>query len=139
MKLLEGVEGIDQVITADRFASLGLPSPDRDPQMGQFFLTAKTGYAFSGATGGPVTAEAPQTGGSHGYIASDPEMDAIFIASGYGVRREANLNRVANVDVAPTIAELLGVDLPSAKGRPLPVLDQPVAVQSTGGSRRPAT
>jgi predicted AlkP superfamily pyrophosphatase or phosphodiesterase len=89
--------------------------------MGQLFLTAKTGYSFSGATGGPVTAAVPQTGGSHGYVASDPEMDAIFIASGYGVRRGAKLDTIANIDVAPTIAKLLGVELPAAKGKPIPL------------------
>ncbi len=119
---LEGVEGIDRVIGEDGYTAMGLPSPDRDPQMGQMLLTAKTGYSFSGATGGPVTAAVPQTGGSHGYPASDPDMEAIFIASGYGIRKGAKLDRVANTDVAPTIAGLLGVQLPSAKGSPIPIL-----------------
>lgn len=121
-KALEGVEGIDRVIGVEGYAAMGLPSPDRDPQMGRLFLTAKTDYSFSGATGGPVTAAVPQTGGSHGYPASDPEMDAIFIASGYGIRKGGKLDRVSNIDVAPTIAELLGVKLPSAKGTAIPVL-----------------
>jgi hypothetical protein len=53
--------------------------------MGDLFLTAKSGYSFAGAAGGPVTATATQVGGSHGYISNDPDMDAIFIASGYGI------------------------------------------------------
>ena len=57
--------------------------------MSQLLLTAKDGYSFSGATGGPVTAAVPQQRGSHGYLASDPDMDALFIASGYGVRAGA--------------------------------------------------
>jgi arylsulfatase A-like enzyme len=118
---LEGVEGIDKIIGQDGFPAIGLPLPDRDPQMGQLLLTAKTGYSFTGATGGPVTAAAPQLSGSHGYIASDPDMDAIFIASGYGVSPGARLEKIANIDVAPTIAKLLGVPLPTAKGKPLPL------------------
>ena len=118
---LTGVEGIDQIIGPDGFAAIGLPLPDRDPQMGQLYLTAKTGYSFTGATGGPVTAAAAQVAGSHGYIASDPDMDALFIASGYGVRAGARLDKIANTDVAPTIAKLLGVPLPTAKGKPLPL------------------
>jgi predicted AlkP superfamily pyrophosphatase or phosphodiesterase len=118
---LTGVEGIDQIIGQDGFAAIGLPLPDRDPQMSQLFLTAKTGYSFTGATGGPVTAAAPQVSGSHGYIATDPEMDALFIASGYGVRAGVKLDRIANIDVAPTIAKLLGVPLPTAKGKALPL------------------
>ena len=89
--------------------------------MFQLLLTAKDGYSFSGATGGPVTAAVPQQGGSHGYLASDPEMDAIFIASGFGVRRGAKLDKVANIDIAPTIARLLGVGLPTAKGQAIPL------------------
>jgi predicted AlkP superfamily pyrophosphatase or phosphodiesterase len=68
-----------------------------------------------------VTAAVPQQAGSHGYLASDPEMDAIFIASGYGVRAGARLEKVQTIDVAPTIAELLGVALPTAKGKSIPL------------------
>ena len=118
---LAGVEGIDKVIGPDGFAALGLPQPDKEPQMYQLLITAKDGYSFTGATGGPVTAEVPQQAGSHGYLASDPDMDAIFIASGYGVRAGVRLNRIANIDVAPTIAELLGVSLPTALGKRIPI------------------
>jgi predicted AlkP superfamily pyrophosphatase or phosphodiesterase len=120
-KALEGIEGIGQVIRQDGFAALGLPLPAKDPQMSPLLLTAKDGYSFSGATGGPVTAAVPQLRGSHGYLASDPEMDALFIASGYGVRAGALPAKISNLDVAPTIAKLLGVPLPSAKGKPLPL------------------
>jgi predicted AlkP superfamily pyrophosphatase or phosphodiesterase len=121
VKALESVEGVDRVVGRDGFPALGLPTPEHDPQMSDLFVTAKTGYSFAGAAGGPVTAAAAQTGGSHGYIASDPDMDALFIASGYGIAGGAKLDRIANVDVAPTIARLLGVALPSAKGKALPI------------------
>jgi predicted AlkP superfamily pyrophosphatase or phosphodiesterase len=117
--VMKSIEGIDEVITPDRFAALGLPLPGKDPQMFDLLLTAKPGYSFSGATGGPVTAAVPQQAGSHGYLASDPDLDAIFIASGYGVKPGIKLGRVATIDVAPTIARLLGVALPTAKGKAL--------------------
>ena len=121
VRALEGVEGIDRIIGPDGFAALGLPLPDQQPQMCQLVLTGKDGYSFSGSTGGPVTAAIPQQAGSHGYLATDPDMDAIFIASGYGVRAGASLEKIANVDVAPTVARLLGVSLPTASGRPIPI------------------
>jgi predicted AlkP superfamily pyrophosphatase or phosphodiesterase len=121
VKALDGIEGIDKIIGPAGFGALGLPQPNREPQMYQLLLTAKDGYSFSGAAGGPVTSEVLQQAGSHGYLASDPEMDAIFIASGYGVRPGAHLDRVANIDVASTIAKLLGVALPGAKGKPIPM------------------
>ena len=121
VKALEGLEGVGQVIAQDGFAALGLPVPAKDPQMCQLLLTAKEGYSFSGATGGPVTAALPQLRGSHGYLNSDPDLDALFIVSGYGVKPGVLPAKISNVDVAPTIAKLLGVALPSAKGKPLPL------------------
>lgn len=121
VKALEGLEGVGQVIAQEGYAALGLPLPSKDPQMCQLLLTARDGYSFSGATGGPVTAAVPQVHGSHGYLASDPDLDALFIASGYGVKPGALPAKISNVDVAPTIAKLLGVALPTAKGKPLPL------------------
>lgn len=119
LELMKSVEGIADVITPDRFAALGLAQPGKDPQMFDVLLAAKNGYSLSGATGGPVTAAVPQLSGSHGYLASDPDLDAIFIASGYGVKQGAKLDPVRAIDIAPTIAKLLGVSLPKAKGKPL--------------------
>ena len=118
---LKGVDGLDKILGPPDFPALHLPSADQDPQMYQLLLTAKDGYSFSGATGGPVTAAVPQQAGSHGYLASDPDMDAIFIASGYGVKAGGKLDKIQNVDVASTLAELLGVKLPGAKGKPVPL------------------
>lgn len=78
--VLTGVEGIDRIIGASEYPDFGLPTPEKDQQFGQLLLSAKDGYSFCGATRGPVTAAVPQTGGSHGYLASDPDMNAIFIA-----------------------------------------------------------
>ena len=117
--LMKSVEGIADVITPERFAGLGLPLPKNDPQMFDILLTAKAGYSFSGAAGGAVTAAVPQQAGSHGYPAADPDLDAIFIASGYGVKPGAKLDDVRSIDVAPTVAKLLGVPLPGAKGKAL--------------------
>jgi predicted AlkP superfamily pyrophosphatase or phosphodiesterase len=121
LELMKSVEGIADVLTSERFAALGLPQPGNDPQMFDILLTAKPGYSFSGATGGPVTAAVPQQQGSHGYLANDPDLDAIFIASGYGVKPATKLNGLRAIDVAPTIATLLGLSLPNIKGSPIPL------------------
>jgi predicted AlkP superfamily pyrophosphatase or phosphodiesterase len=116
-KVLEGVEGVDHVYGRADFPALGLPTPEHDRQMSDLFATAKTGYSFAGATGGPVTSAVAQQGGSHGYAATDPDMNALFIASGYGIG--SGTVKIENVDVAPTIAKLLGVELKGAKGKAL--------------------
>lgn len=119
IELMKSVEGVADVIQPDRFAELGLPKPESDPQMFDVLLAARPGYSFSGATGGAVTAAVPQQAGSHGYLASDPDLNAIFIASGYGITPGSKLEPARTLDVAPTIAKLLGVTLPKAKGRSL--------------------
>ncbi|MBL9201673.1 MAG: hypothetical protein JNL39_14275, partial [Opitutaceae bacterium] len=56
-------------------------------------------------------------GGTHGYNSADPELDGIFLASGAGIKKGVKVARVRNLDVAPTIARLLDVPLPSADGK----------------------
>jgi len=49
--------------------------------------------------------------GQHGYDPRLPEMKAIFYAAGPDFKRRT-LKDVDNVDIAPTVAELLGIDPP---------------------------
>ena len=112
-------EGVDRVLDAETEAhGLGMPTPAENEAMGELILYPKAGYAFTGsAVGDIVSGLAVNYGGTHGYPASDPELDGIFIAQGAGIRRSVKLDRVSNLDVAPTIAHLLGIALPTADGR----------------------
>ena len=117
---LAGLEGIDRVIEPAEFASLGLPRPEDDGQMAALFLTAKEGYAFTADPNDPSIVDAPAGSlGAHGYIATDPDLRALFIASGRGIKQGLTLDAVDNVDVAPTAARLLGLDLKNVDGRVL--------------------
>ncbi len=115
------VEGIDRVIDASGFGELGYPDPDRYDQMADIVLSAKPGFGFSGQMdGGPADlTPSPRVTGSHGFLSSDPEMDAVFIAAGAGIRKGVILDTIRNVDVAPTIAELLGLKMEGVQGQPL--------------------
>ncbi|HTO07477.1 MAG TPA: ectonucleotide pyrophosphatase/phosphodiesterase [Myxococcota bacterium] len=58
--------------------------------------------------------------GVHGYDPSQPDMGAIFYALGAGVPAGAELGEVRAIDVAPTVAALLGIDPPAqSEGRAL--------------------
>jgi predicted AlkP superfamily pyrophosphatase or phosphodiesterase len=117
---LDGVEGIDQVIEPKDYARYGLPLPSVNEQMGALFLTAKDGYAFTAAVGDDTVVDAPAGSlGSHGYIGTDPEMLALFIAYGRGIRPGVKLDIIDNVDLAPTAARLLGIELKDTDGQPL--------------------
>jgi hypothetical protein len=116
---LENTEGLERIIEPRDYAPLGLPLPGSDPQAPDLVLAAKDGYAFSAAVTGEVVAERPRAGGTHGYVQTNPRVDALFVAGGRGIRKGARLEHIRNLDVAPTIARLLGVDLKGAEGKPL--------------------
>jgi predicted AlkP superfamily pyrophosphatase or phosphodiesterase len=61
--------------------------------------------------------------GGHGYRPDHPDMGGIFYALGRGVPRGATLPPVRAIDVAPTVARLLGIDPPqSSEGEALEAL-----------------
>lgn len=46
-------------------------------------------------------------------------MHATFVAAGCGWRQGVEIETIRNIDVAPTLAHLLGLKMPSAEGRVL--------------------
>jgi len=56
---------------------------------------------------------------AHGHSPSLPLMGAALLMAGPGVREGARLGTVSMLDLAPTAAQLLGVDLPGAERPPL--------------------
>ena len=52
-------------------------------------------------------------------IMADPQMQAIFIAWGAGVPKGIRLGEISNLDVAPTLAALLGIEMKGVKGHAL--------------------
>jgi predicted AlkP superfamily pyrophosphatase or phosphodiesterase len=117
-ELFARTAGVAEVIDAAEAPALGMPTPAENEAMGEIILYPKPGYSFmSVATGDLVTGPSINYAGSHGYSASDPELDGIFLASGAGIRKGVKLDRVSNLDVAPTIARLLDLKLPTATGR----------------------
>jgi predicted AlkP superfamily pyrophosphatase or phosphodiesterase len=119
-KALAGLEGIDKVIEPEEYAKYGLPLPSDNNQMGALFLTAKEGYSFAGAAGANVVIDAPDGSlGSHGYVSSDPDLQSLFIASGRGIKAGVKLDSVDNLDIAPTAARLLGIEMKAVDGKVL--------------------
>jgi predicted AlkP superfamily pyrophosphatase or phosphodiesterase len=118
LELLRGQEGIGTVFTPDKFAELRLPNPANNPQMADLLLAASDGYAFHDEIfDEKIVTELVASSGSHGYLASDPKMNGIFIAAGRGVKAGVKLETVDNIDIAPTIAALLGQKLATADGK----------------------
>ena len=119
-RALQGVEGIEKVIEPSEYAAYGLPNPAENQQMGALFLAAAEGYAFTAVVGDEIVVDAPAGSlGAHGYLGSDPDLRALFIASGRGIKRGVTLDVIDSVDIAPTAARLLGVELPGVDGKVL--------------------
>ena len=126
-ELFSQTEGVERVIDGNEGPTLGMPTPAENAGMGDLVLYPKAGYAFKNdAAGDTITAVSVNYGGTHGYFNGDPELDGIFIASGRGIKKGIVLERMANLDVAPTIAKLMGLKMPPMDGR---VLDEVLLTQ----------
>ena len=53
------------------------------------------------------------------HVPDQADMLGTLVMWGYGIKPGTNLGKVQSLDVAPTMAELLGVKLPSAEGKAL--------------------
>lgn len=84
-----------------------------------FALSAREGYMFTAAPTTEPLVPVDLFKGMHGYLPSTPAMATGFIISGAGVRKGLELPFIRMVDVAPTIAALLGIDLGNTAGFPL--------------------
>ena len=104
--------GVNRVIDRAEIATLGGAS-DMD-----FFVDAKIGYNIDNKLTGPLVGPGSELG-THGYFPDHPEMHATLIIEGPGVKRRGSLGEVDMRDIAPTLAKVLGVALPSADGKPL--------------------
>lgn len=119
-ELCQKLEGVGQVIDGTDGHKIGMPTPKENQGMGDLVLFAKDTYAFQAAVDREQEVET-STGylGTHGYPNSDPELDGIFIAWGYGIKPGQTLKRISNLDLAPTMAKLLNVKLSDTDGRAL--------------------
>ncbi|RMG35670.1 MAG: alkaline phosphatase family protein [Planctomycetota bacterium] len=119
-RAFEHTEGIEAVFEPKDFGKLGQATPEQDPRAPDLWLAAKSGYSFSETiTGDKIIVQRGARAGTHGYLPEHPDMLGTLVISGFGVREAVRLGRVSNLDVAPTMAELLGLQLKNVQGRVL--------------------
>lgn len=114
--------GIARIIRPADFAALGYPDYDDNPYVpGHYIVAAEADTHLVLDASGTDTARRrrarPYHG--HGYLPDHPSMRTALVLSGSGIAKGRTLGHVRNLDVAPTIAALLGVKLPRATGRVL--------------------
>jgi len=104
--------GIEAVLDHDAAARLG-GFPDA-----AFLVTLKAGYVTGQALTGPLVTPMPGKG-THGYNPfTTPGMHASFFITGKDISKAKDLGIIDMRQIAPTLAKLLGISLPTA--------DQPV-------------
>lgn len=116
--IFAGQAGVRAALTPDEAAKQGWPVPAQTDQAPDLLLYADSGYEFSDKYKDDFETPTREIG-AHGYPNNDPLMQAIFIAAGHGIRPVGEIPAFPNLDVAPTIARLLHINLGDVQGKPL--------------------
>jgi predicted AlkP superfamily pyrophosphatase or phosphodiesterase len=108
---------IERALTRQEAAELGLDHPNS----GDLVLFARPGYVFDAGPrpAGQAVTHPAAVYGAHGYLASHPEMQGIYLAIGKDIKPASTSPPVQAIDVAGRIAAWLGIEKPrpTAPGR----------------------
>jgi hypothetical protein len=114
--------GVAAVLGPEDYADLGLPAPADDPTQGDLMLTAADG----GTSATMQRRRPPRTPrDTDGVTATCRTTHACWRASSPPAPRIASGRRIgeaSHLDVAPTVAAILGLTLPAAERPPLQAL-----------------
>jgi len=102
--------GIDRILEAEELHKRGGYPP------ASFFVGLKPGWKTGSTMDGPVLSKL-KVGGTHGALPDLPDLRASFFLIGPGVPAGRSLGVIDMRDVAPTLARLAGLSLPSADGK----------------------
>ena len=83
-----------------------------------FWVNYAPGYKAGKAISGPLIT-ASKDKGTHGYFPDASEMRSTFVIAGPGIAKDKNLGEIDMRDIAPTLAKIMDVKLPTATGKPL--------------------
>ena len=83
-----------------------------------YVLEAKPGYYFTNRLYGNIMEPTDDRHlASHGYLPDQEGYTPLFLAAGAGIRRGVEMSSIRMIDFAPTLAALLGFEMPTAEGR----------------------
>lgn len=86
-----------------------------------FLVVLNSGYTTGSGTSGDLVNALPDEKGGHGFSPEFPEMHASFFAAGVGIAHHRDLGIIDMRQIAPTVAKILNLQMPSAKATPLHV------------------
>ena len=113
---IAAMDGVSAMWTSAEYAALGLPAPADHRQVADAMFEAAPGYAFGDTATGDDEHGAPKYLGTHGQRPTYPDNAAFFLAAGAGIARGRELPPIRSRDVAPTVANTLGLTMESVEG-----------------------
>ncbi len=84
-----------------------------------FFIEPAEGYYVTDGVVNDAVLVGANRYGAHGFLPTEVRMHTGFIAAGAGIKRSAPLPLLRQIDIAPTIARLLGFELADVDGVPI--------------------
>lgn len=102
--------GVDRVLDADDLRERGGYST------ASFFVSMKPGWRTGGDVDTPLLTKT-KVGGTHGELPDVPELRASFFLIGPGVPAGKDLGVIDMRNIAPTLAHVVGLELPTADGK----------------------
>ncbi|WP_431028068.1 alkaline phosphatase family protein [Lysinibacillus sp. LZ02] len=114
--LAEDRYGIESIYTRNELDGLHVA------RVFHYMLEAKEGYTFEDAYDEPIIVDLHQRGikyATHGYSPNKPNYTSVLVISGEEVKNEFQLGEVEVINLAPTIATILGINFTNCDGRAL--------------------
>lgn len=112
----ENCYGIESILTRNELDDLHVD------MMFDYMVEAKEGYAFDDAYDEERIIDLQQRGikyATHGYSPNKPDYTSVLVISGKEIKNEFELGEVEVIDIAPTIANILGINFANCDGRGL--------------------
>jgi predicted AlkP superfamily pyrophosphatase or phosphodiesterase len=119
---LASTKGIARVIRPADFAALGFPDYDDNPYARGHVIVAADAdlhLVIDPASSSVERRRKARPYHGHGYLPDHVSMRPLLVLSGAGIAPGRSLGHVKNIDVAPTIAALLGLTLNEVEGHVL--------------------
>jgi predicted AlkP superfamily pyrophosphatase or phosphodiesterase len=109
----DSANGIDHIVPeSELHARGGFPGA-------AFLVALRPGFVTGDAVSGSVVTSSANFHGMHGYWPDQPEMNASFFILGPGIPAARALGFIDMRAIAPTLAQILGLRLPSAEVKSL--------------------
>ena len=110
------------IVRSAEFHALGIPTYDESPFIaGHDMIVGEVDTFLTANAANPSTTRVPLVPArhEHGYLPTHPKMFTSLVLSGRGIRKGTTIGHVRSLDVAPTIAALLGIEMKDVEGRAL--------------------